>query len=117
MSDDFKAAVEAYINLHDEIARSSKQMRELKKQKDKVGEVILQWMKTQDVDACELSDGKLVRKVSKRTEGLKKEHVLSELVKLLHGDEAAATMSLNNIFSNRSIAEKEILTRTTNKSV
>lgn len=112
MADDLKAAVEAYIQLHDEINKSNKQLRELKKQMQGVGDVILKWMKSQAVDVCELSDGKLVRKVSKRTESLKKEHVLEELKKLTKGDEAAATVSLNNIFANRAVAEKEVLTRT-----
>lgn len=112
MAEDLKAAVEAYIQLHDEISKSSKQLRELKKQMQGVGDVILKWMKSQEVDVCELSDGKLVRKVAKRTETLKKEHVLNELRKLTRGDEAAATVSLNNIFASRAVAEKEVLTRT-----
>lgn len=112
MSDgDFKDAVKAYIDLHDEISKASKQMRELKKQKDAVGEVILRWMRDNSVDECELPDGKLVRKTSKRTEGLKKEMVLEELKKII-GDEAKAAASLENIISMRSIVEKEILTRT-----
>jgi len=113
-SDDFKDAVQAYIELHDEITRSSKQLRELRQQKDNVGDLILKWMRNNSVDECELPDGKLVRKTSKRTEGLKKEMVLQELKKLT-GDEARATASLQNIFSMRNTVEKEILSRTVKK--
>lgn len=110
-SADFKDAVKVYIQLHDEITRSSKQLRELRKQKDAVGDTILGWMRTNAVDECELPDGKLIRKTSKRTEGIKKEFVLEEL-KSLTGDEARASACLQNIFSRREIVEKEILTRT-----
>lgn len=113
-SDEFKDAVKAYIELHDEITRSTKQLRELKQQKDSVGEIILRWMRSNNVDECELPDGKLMRKTSKRTEGLKKEMVLQELKKLT-GDEARATASLQNIFSMRTTVEKEILSRTVKK--
>lgn len=109
---EFKEAVKAYIELHDEITASSKQLRELKQQKDAVGEIILKWMRTNSVDECELPDGKLVRKTSKRTQTLKKEFVLEEL-KNLTGDEARAEASMLNIFSRRAVVEKEVLTRTT----
>jgi len=108
---DFKEAVQAYIELHDEIDRSSKKMRELKKQKVAIGETILAWMKAQNADECEFPDGKLIRKKSKRTEGMKKEYVLAELTKLT-GNEAEATLALNNINSRRGVVETEILSRT-----
>jgi hypothetical protein len=113
--EDFKNAVRAYIELHDGIASSSKQLREMKKQKDIVGDTILAWMRTNGIDECALPDGKLARKTSKRTESLKKDYVMCELKKVL-GDEGRAAASLNSIFSMRNITEKEILTRTTNRS-
>lgn len=112
--EDFRSAVKAYITLHDEISKSSKQMRELRKQKDKIGELIIDYMRERQVDQCELSDGKLIRKKSKRTEGLKKEYILSELIKIT-GSEQAAEASLNNINSMRAIKETEILSRTTTR--
>lgn len=111
---DFKEAVRAYIELHDEITASSKQLRELKHQKDAIGDVILRWMRSNSVDECELPDGKLVRKTSKRTQSLKKEFVFEELKKLT-GDEAKAEASLMNIFSMRAVVEKEVLSRTTRR--
>lgn len=110
-AEEFKNAATAYVELHDEITRASKQMRELKKQKDAVGEIILAWMKNNAIDECDTPDGKIVRKTSKRTEGLKKEMVMEELKKLT-GDEARASASLQNIFSMRSIVEKEIVSCT-----
>ena len=112
---EFKDAVKAYIELHAEITRSSKQLRELRQQKDAVGEIILRWMRSHSVDECELPDGKLVRKTSKRTGTLKREMILEELKKLT-GDEARAGVSLENIFGMRSVIETEILSRTVKKT-
>lgn len=111
---DFKDAVTAYVELNDEIARAGKQMRELRKQKDLIGIKILAWMKTNAVDEVQLETGKLARRVSKRTEPMKKEHILSELTKVL-GDESRAESSLQNIISMRAVVEKETLSRTTKR--
>jgi len=113
--EDFKEVVSVYLELHDEITTSSKQLRDLKKQKDAVGEKILEFMRTREIDECDLPDGKLIRKTSRRTEGLKKEMVLEELKKIT-GDEARATASLQNIIGMRGVVEKEILSRTTKRS-
>jgi hypothetical protein len=117
MSDesDFKQAVTAYIDLHDELTRSAKQMKELRKQREVVGETILAWMRSRGVDECELPDGKLVRKSQKRTESMKKDYVLVELKKVLGGDEGRAAASFNAICSMRNTVEKEVLTRTVNR--
>jgi hypothetical protein len=113
--DDFKSAVRAYIDLHDELTRSAKQIRELRKQRELVGETILAWMRSNSVDECQLPDGKLVRKRQKRTESLKKDYVLVELKKVLGGDEGRAAACLNSMFSMRNTVEKEVLTRTVNR--
>jgi hypothetical protein len=114
-TESFKDAVKVYIQLHDEIAKSSKQLREIRKQKDAVGETILAWMRGNAVDECELPDGKLVRKTSKRTETLKKEIVLDELKNVI-GDEAKAVACLQNIFSRRGVVEREVLSRTVHRN-
>lgn len=112
MSEDFKEAVKQYCMLHDEISASLKQIKEIRRQRDFIGETILAFMKQQDVEACELQDGKLIRKKSKRTEGLKKEHILDQLLKMTGGNEAAAQEALNAINSLRVVKETEILSRT-----
>lgn len=103
---DFKLAVTAYIELHEEITAASKQLRELKAKKDSFGEIILKYMKDRSIDECDHADGKIVRKTSQRTESLKQEMVFDEL-KSLTGDEALAAASLQNIINKRSVIEKE----------
>jgi flagellar basal body-associated protein FliL len=107
---DFKDAVKAYVTLSDEIQKSSLKMRELRKQKDAVGETILEYMKQHAIDELQMQDGKLVRKKSKRIETLKREHIVAELKTVL--DEARAEALVTNIFSHRSVTEKDMLTRT-----
>lgn len=114
-ADTFRDAVKAYIEIHDELARSAKQMRELRKQKDHIGDTVLDWMRKNGIDECELADGKLVRRISKRTEGLKKDFIVNELKSLYGGDEAKALASLQNIMSMRSVTEKDTLSRTVKK--
>ena len=114
-SKDFKDAVTAYITIHDELTRSAKQMKELRKQRELIGETILAWMKTNAVEAVNLPDGQLVRKSQKRTESMKKDYVLVELKKVLGGDELRAAASFNSICSMRNTVEKDVLTRTTNR--
>jgi hypothetical protein len=111
---DFKEAVDAYVELNDEILRAGKQARELRKQKDLIGVKILEWMQTNQIDGVDLETGRLARRISKRTEPMKKEHILSELTKVL-GDPARAEASLQNIVSMRAIVQKETLSRTTKR--
>jgi Family of unknown function (DUF5760) len=113
MAENFKDAVALYLQLHEEITNASKQLRELRKQKETLGETILEWMKNNGIDECELCDGngKLVRKTSRRAEGLKKEYILSELKRILLNDEIRAQQSLENMCSMRAICEKEVLTK------
>jgi hypothetical protein len=110
--DEFKDAVKLYIDLHDEIQKATKDMKEVKKRKDALGETILTRMRDMDIDVCQLTDGgKLIRKQSKRVEGLKKDHIIKELRTEL-GDESRAELVLNNIFSQRAVDTKESLQRT-----
>lgn len=109
----FRDAVNLYVELNDEIQQAAKDMKEVRKRKDALGETIMECMRERDVDECQLPDGgRLVRKASKRTETLKKEHILTELKESLGVDDTRAEVVLNNIFSKRSMVVKEMLSRT-----
>jgi len=111
-ADDFKSIAEEFAVVSKQITDLNKQSRELKMQKDQIGESILAWMQTKDIDECNLPGvGKIVRKKSKRTEALKPELILAELTAAL-GDEAKATQALQNMNSQRSVVEKEVITLT-----
>lgn len=112
--DDFKAAVKAYIDLHDRLAQAGKELRDIRKKKTELADVIVQFMKKNDIDECALHDGKLVRKQAKRLEPLKKEHILAELSKAV-GEPQAETM-LVNIYGQRTVTDKDVLRRTKKRS-
>jgi len=111
---DFKDAVKAYIDMHDQLLEAGKQLRGIRKKKAELADVIVQYMKKNDIDECTLKDGKLIRKQAKRLEPLKKEHIMEELTKAV-GDSRAEDI-LVNIFSKRGVAEKDTLRRTRKRS-
>lgn len=110
--EEFREAVKVYIGLHDEIQKTMKELRDVKKQKEALGATILECMRTRDIAVCQLQDGgRLVRKQTKRVESLKKGHIVKELTSAL-GDEVRAEAVVNNIFSQRAVAVSETLSRT-----
>lgn len=113
-ADEFKNCVKAYVELHDELASSAKHLSELRKKKDAIGQLIVQFMKSRGIDECELQDngGKLVRKESKTTETLKKDHILQELLTLTGQDESRAQTVLESIYAKRQVQVKDTLSRT-----
>jgi len=111
-SEDFKSICEEFAEASKAITDLNKKARELKIQKDQLGEAILAFMQTKNIDECQLPGvGKIVRKTSKRTEALKPELILAELTTAL-GDEAKANQALQNINSQRNVVEKETITLT-----
>lgn len=112
-ADEFRNCVRMYVELNDEISTSSKHLSELRKKKEAIGELILGFMKHNNIDACELqTGGKLVRKESKRTAPLNKEHILAELLHLVGQDSTRAQTCLQNIYDKRGVTVTETLTRT-----
>lgn len=113
-ADEFRNCVKTYVELHDEIASSTKHLSELRKKKDAIGQLIVEFMKHRGIDECELQEGggKLVRRESKRTEVLKKEHILQELLHLTNNDSTRAQSCLDNIYGKRGVEVKDTLTRT-----
>jgi hypothetical protein len=110
-SEQFKSAVKSYIEIHDELQASAKQLRAIRKRKTELAETILGFMKDNDIDECALSDGKLIRKTSKRVEGLKKDNIMDVLKEKL-GSAAAAEALLVEIYGQRGVVEKDSLQRT-----
>jgi hypothetical protein len=106
----FKDAVRTYIELHDEITKATKDMRDLKKQKDTISKQILGFMQRHKIDEFQVPDGKLMRKTSKRQESLKKEYIVSCLNSALGEEKAQAV--LKTMHEQRNVTETDILLRT-----
>lgn len=107
---EFKDAVKAYIDMHDQLADANKRLGEIRKKKKELAEVIVQYMKRNEIDGINVKDGKLVRKEVKRVEPLKKEHILDELAKTV--GETKAEDILVNIFNKRAVSNTDSLRRT-----
>ena len=107
----FKDAVKTFISLHDELMEQQKQFRDLRKKKGELAEGILSFMKSNGIDEFKVGDGKLMRKASKRTEGVKKDHILNTLKAAL-ADDVRAEACLTEIYSHREVKETESLRRT-----
>lgn len=112
--EEFKNLVVTYAAVHDEIATSRKHISELNKKLTAMGDLILRFMRHRGIDECELQDngGRLVRRESKRTETLKKEHIVSELMSLVGHDDNKANAILESIYAKRGVETKDVLTRT-----
>lgn len=107
----FKDAVKAFIELHDELLAQQKQFRDLRRKKVELGEGIIAFMKSNGIDEFQVGDGKLMRKASKRTESVKRDHILNTLKATL-ADDVKAEACLTQIYSHREVKESETLRRT-----
>ena len=108
----FKDAVRSYIELYDELMKSQKALRDLRRKKDDIGKAIVEFMKRNKIDEFQVADGKLQRRVSKRTSMLKKEHILDGLREALGNDETRIDEAIKRMNSNRAVTEIEALRRT-----
>ena len=108
-AEQFKAAVKGYLDTGDEISRHQQRVREFAVKKEALGSRILAWMQRNNVDELELPDGKLIRSQSKRTESLKKEHILRELLTLM--SEARAEQVVLEMYARRDTSVKHALSR------
>lgn len=111
--DNFRESVRKYIEMHDALLASGKQLRELRKQKTALCNGILKYMRDHKIDAFETGDGQLMRKSSKRTEGLKKEYIMDSLRAAL-GDDDKVTAVFEQMNAHRNVVEGESLRRTRN---
>lgn len=107
----FKDAVRTYIELYDELMKSQKVIRDLKKKKEEMAKSIIEFMKHNKIDEFQVPDGKLMRKPSKRTEGLKKEYIINSLKAVIDDQEKVDAVFLN-MNSHRNVVESETLRRT-----
>lgn len=109
----FKALVNKYVELSDQIAEVGVELVALRKKKDAMGELVMQVMQQGDIQVLELTEqgGKLIRRESKRTEALKKEHILDELMLLTGNDATRAQASLEKIYNKRTLVVKDALSR------
>lgn len=110
---EFKGLVAKYTALSDELAASAKVMRELRKKSKELGESILEFMRKNDIEEVEVSgNGRLKRRISKRTAPLNKELIADELRSHVPADEVPAIVE--KILMRRETTESTSLKRLKN---
>ena len=92
-----------------EYSEAQASLTTLRKRAAELRTEVLSYMRSHDIDECGMPGGaRLVRKRTKKTEGLKKEHIAGELRKLV-GSEAATDEVVSNMYARRATGESETL--------
>lgn len=107
----FKDAVRTYIEIYDELAKVTKDLRDMRKKRDELSRAILDFMRDNKIDEFQVADGKLCRRSSKRTEGLKKEYIINCLKSALGSDDKVEAV-FTQMNAHRNVVEGESLRRT-----
>ena len=103
-ADAFKAQVAQFSEAHAEQTRVAGTLRDMRKRTKEMQAGILTYMQDNGIDECALGHCRLVRRQTKRTEALKKEHIEGELRRVLpEGVDEAMT----NMYNRRVTDVKE----------
>jgi len=117
----FAKDVKDYVSLHDSTVairkETNRQLAQAKASMAQLADSISEVMAREGWQELQLSDGsgKLKRAESKRTESLKKSHILAELAVAL-GDKRGAEEALERMLGQRAVQVKGTLRRTHHKA-
>ena len=114
LKEQLKSSVREYLKIDDQMTALSKALRERRKRKKELSEIILKLMETHDITHMNLKDGKLVYKESNNLVPLNKTQLTSALALYLR-DEHKALELCDFIMKNRSRKKKARLKRTKKK--
>jgi hypothetical protein len=104
---DFKTLVADFAVVHSQLGHVMGQARDLRKTCKEMQVRILAYMQEHNIDECALADSRLVRKHTKKTEGLKKEHIEGELKKLVGVN--GVDQAVSNMYNRRMTDVQETL--------
>ena len=96
--------VKDYLKMDEEISALNKAVRERRKKKTELSNVILDCMKKIDIHHMNIKDGRLVYNVSNSKQGLNKKNLISGLNKCFNEEKALEIANI--ILENRSRVEK-----------
>ncbi len=110
--EEFKAKVNRYITIDDEINALMEGLRARKKEKQEYEKELLNFMKDNQIDSIKSKNDnsqiELIQK--KRTEGLTKDYLMNSLMDLLKNKSTAENIT-NYVYSKRNIVESEKIKR------
>lgn len=110
----FKESVKEYVDIHNQLLEASRSLKEVRKKKDELGQVILDFMNKNDYEVCASGNMKLIKRESKRQSGLKEEIIL-DAIKEMFGDVDAHKL-MDTISSKREVITKPVLSCRVQKS-
>jgi hypothetical protein len=109
---EFKQAVIEWVRIEDELSAAQKILRDKRKRKQNLANVISQYLKNHDKTVCDLGDNEcLVLSTRKTMSALKKENVLSVLTEVFNGKEDTAKSVMDRMYALRDTREKDVIKR------
>ncbi|AGE55646.1 hypothetical protein ATCVMN08101_432L [Acanthocystis turfacea Chlorella virus MN0810.1] len=103
--DIFKNSVKEYININDQINQAQKALALVKRQKNELGELILDFMRENKYDAVSSENATILLKSSTRKTGLKEEAIINAAKEFL--GEHQVEKFLEKLESSRETVTKE----------
>jgi hypothetical protein len=111
VDEEFKNAVRGYVELVDQKAAKTNEIKEINKQVKAFEEAILTYMQQNEIEGCKLKDGgKLLRTQSRRVSAIKVQDIKEALQSTVGEQQADAVML--NIVGKRPVTTVEKLKRT-----
>lgn len=101
MTDQFRDLVRDFSAAYEQQTATAMVLKEVRARTKGMQRQILEYMRAHDIDECEWQGGRLVRKQAKKTEGLKKEHIQGELLRLVGGDDSAVNEAVAGMYNRR----------------
>lgn len=110
--EDFKVAVHEWLRLEEDLATIQKVIREKRKRKQHLNDIIASFMSQQNKEICNIGDHQaIVLSTRKATCALKKEHIVGVLNTALKNEERATEL-MNQMYAMREVREKHVIKKT-----
>ncbi len=109
--EDFSTLVKKWIEIDNWLKKSQEIMKEKRKQKDKLKEVITHYMTKYNIEDLNTSEGKIRCKVQYVKSGVNQKVVKQKIVDIFKDDETTRDTLLQKIFEERQKIEKMSLRR------
>jgi hypothetical protein len=104
--DIFKQSVKEYVDISDQIAKASKDLLVVKKKKNELGELILEFMQQNNYDAVSAGNTTILKKASTRKAGFKEDLILQAAKGFMGESEATKFMEKLDSFREITTVEK-----------
>ena len=104
----FKEAVNEFVGIHKQLAEASKSLSLVRKKKNDLAEVILEYMIQNNYEVCSHEGAKLIRKSQNKRSAMKDEHIIGAITEFL-GSDVDTTKIMEIANSKREVVVKPSL--------